>query len=261
MVKDLLPSFRSFRSSLITGVIILIMIYLLAYDIHDDWQIPNSIKNIFSLNKYMEITLIALIAVLVGSLYTTALEGIVDWLHRKQVNSPPSRQTPCKLLARIYLAFTPFSSASYSRIVAEIKRFYLLHREHAGYCSNSLSVVVENDFIKKNLVEILWMEGKFVGTPLKDEYDQYRSEGESRLAIALLLPGVLFAVCHVFDFNTIFTVILLIVIILVSLLLADYGLYYYRRANSFLAHHIADGKIMTSTMEDLSRNCSERNHT
>ena len=258
MVKDLLSGLRSMRSNLITGVMILITVFLLTTEIHEELIHPEPINRIYSLNDLMEITLIAFLAFFIGSIYTTALEGIINWIHRKRVNSVPPQQTLLKPFSYFLLAIAPFSIASYKRVTAEIKQLYSFHKNHDGYCNDLLSNIDEKTFIKNNLEEILWMEGKLVGTILKETYHQYQSEGESRVSIGLILPITSFAVCSVFSFNMMFTVILLVFISIISLKLVDYGLYYYRRANSFLAHHIADGKLLTSTMEDLLKNCTKK---
>jgi hypothetical protein len=41
--------------------------------------------------------------------------------------------------------------------------------------------------------------------------------------------------------------------LIVAVPMVNYGLYYFRKANSFLAHHIADGKVLSPSMETLKR--------
>lgn len=261
MIKDLLSGLRSMRSNLITGVMILVSVYLLTGEIHKSVSLPRLIVLIYELNDLMEITMMALLAYLVGSIYTTALEGIINWIHRKRVRLAPLQPTIRNPLSYFRLAISPFSIASYKRVIMEIKRIYLLHEKHTGPCRKLLNGIDEEAFVHKNLEEVLWMEGKLVGTIYKDTYHQYQSEGENRVAIGILLPITSFSVCHVFNLGILFTAILLSCIFLISLKLVDYGLYYYRRANSFLAHHIADGKLLTSSMEDLTKHCAANQPT
>lgn len=257
MVNDLLPVFRSLRSSFIAGVLILICFYLFFEEYIRGVEVPEALNDVFSLNEHVKIALLALTAILIGSLYTTALEGIVDWMHRKRVASPLSKSS-CSLVAKLQSVSAPFSVSSFERIRNEVGRLYAMHKSHAGDCNGSLKGIEESSFLTKNLVEILWMEGKLVGTSLKDAYDKYRAEGENLLSTAILLPFVCLSICYVFNLDFLTATIIFAIVVTVSHKLFDNGLYYYRRANSFLAHHIADGKILTPTMEDLLKSCRHR---
>lgn len=254
MIKDLLPGFRSLKSSLLTGIMIMIMVYLLVDKMYGDIKIPESIIYLLEINDLVPTAMIAVVAALTGSLYTTLLEGVVDWIYRKNIKSMIFKKKTNKLWSRIRLSFMPFSEAAYERIKIALIKFYQENRmleqpENQG--NTMLLELSEEEFMARNLKEILWMDGKLVGTSLIDTYDQYRAEGESRLAVSLLLPELVLTICNVFETNIIFIMIVFTIVIMIAVKLADDGLYYYRRSNSFLAHHIADGEINTSTMEDI----------
>lgn len=257
MIKDILPGFRSLKSSLLTGTIIIIIVYLLSYETYKELEIPESITRLLEINELVPMTLIAVIAALTGSLYTTLLEGIVDWIYRKNIKSMILKKKANKLWFRIRLSFMPFSEAAYERIKVVLINFY--HKNQVKKQPKNLRNMMqlelsEDEFVARNLKEILWMEGKLVGTTLIDTYDQYRAEGESRLSISLLIPELVLTICNVFETDTMFSIVVFTIALLISIKLADDGLYYYRRSNSFLAHHIADGEINTSTMEDILKN-------
>lgn len=254
MIKDILPGFRSLKSSLLTGTIIMIMVYLLSYETYEELEIPESIIRILEINELVPMALIAVIAALTGSLYTTLLEGIVDWIYRKNIKSMISKKETNKLWFRIRLSFMPFSEVAYERIKVVLIKFYQKNRvqKHPKNQYNMMLLELsEDEFVARNLKEILWMEGKLVGTSLIDTYDQYRAEGESRLSISLLIPELVLTICKVFETDAMFSMVVFTIVVFIAIKLADDGLYYYRRSNSFLAHHIADGEINTSTMEDV----------
>lgn len=254
MIKDLLPGFRSLKSSLLTGIMIMIMVYLVLDKLYGELEIPESITRLLEINDLVPLALIAVVAALTGSLYTTLLEGIVDWIYRRNIKSMILRRKTCKLWFRIRLSFMPFSEAAYERIKIALIKFYQENRvqkQPDDQDNIGLLELSENEFVARNLKEILWMEGRLVGTLLIDEYNQYRAEGESRLSVSLLLPGVVLTTCNVFETDVIFSMIVFVIAVLITIKLADDGLYYYRRSNSFLAHHIADGEIITSTMVDV----------
>ncbi|MBO3724176.1 hypothetical protein J5X07_03885 [Actinomyces bowdenii] len=158
-------------------------------------------------------------------------------------------------LNRICLTISPISQASLERLQIESERYY---RELTIPSNAPFWLRDEDSFLYKNQADILWMEGKLAGLPLKAEYRQYRAEGEWQLAVAILLPFTSVAMLSGFGISKIQIAIACIVIVSLSIKLAGYGLYYYRRANSLIAHHIADGSLMTPAMETASRICSSQ---
>ena len=97
------------------------------------------------------------------------------------------------------------------------------------------------------------MEGKLAGSVLESPYDKIRSEGEMRVSGGILLP--LAASTGAYSVNASqFTLLLSFSVgLMLAIPTVNYGLYYYRKANSFLAHHIADGKLLSPSMETLKR--------
>lgn len=254
MIKDILPGFRSLKSSLLTGIMILITVYLWIYKKCGFINIPEAITYLLELYDLVPMTLIAIAAALTGSLYTTGLEGIVDWIYRKNIQSMLVKKKNIKIWSQIRWNFMPFSEAAYDRIEIALKKFYWEKQEDIKGGNLRNVIVLELDeqgFIAQNLKEILWMDGRLVGTPLNDTYMQFRSEGESRLSISILLPMVVIVICDTFEADAVITGIICAVFLGIAVKLAEYGLYYYRRSNSFLAHHIAGGEIYTATMEDI----------
>lgn len=191
----------------------------------------------------------AIIAYLVGSLYVTALEGLVDWVHRKllfcKVEDLPSGPK------RVFLnVFGPLSPSARNRLALEAKRFYIEQNQDNSSGSESDDC---HEFTQNVFADILWMEGKLTGTHLKETYLEYRAEGEFRLSIGLLLPLAATALTQATQTNILWSSIILGLASFAALQTCNYGLYYFKRAHSFLAHHVSDGSILTASMETLKR--------
>ena len=197
----------------------------------------------------MPVILIVLGCFLVGSLYVTGLEGIVDWIHRKLVHTYPNHNGG-RIRRRVLRALVPFSDAARSRLTIEAKRFFA---EFTRTTTDDEARKAENDFVEKVFADILWMEGKLAGTPLKAPYDAYRSEGELRLGTALILPLSAAAAGYATHLAWGWLAAVIALSIAFAIKLGGYGLYYYRRAHSFAAHHIADGVLLAPCMETLKR--------
>lgn len=237
-----MPGFRDLRAALIAGGLLVGSVYVLVGDHlpHTSTLRPQLLA-IADLNSAMPTILAILGCALVGSLYTTALEGLVDWLHRRLLHvNVPAVGSPLK--RRLLAALAPFSVASRSRLVSEAGRFYDQTRT---------SSVTKDAFQDQVLADVLWLEGKLVGTALKDPHDQYRSEGELRLATGIALPFCAAALFYGANAHAAWVTLAVAVGICLGIWQVKYGLYYYRRANSFLAHHIADGTLKTPSMESL----------
>lgn len=250
MLPELLAGMRSFRSSLLTGSLIIVTCYIIFYNpLGSVIDIQPSLAAILNFQPWMPLAVAAIGTYLIGSIYTTALEGGVDWIHRHRIESnTKSSKFP---LNRLQLTLSPLSQASLERFTYESSRFYkqihIVHSRAPSWVKN------EHSFMVKNRADLLWMEGKLVGSPLKNEYRQYRSEGELQLGTALLLPFTFGAILHAIGIPVMQSTILEALIILLSIKLAGYGLYYYRRAHSLIAHHIADGNLITPAMETAKR--------
>lgn len=179
----------------------------------------------------------------------TYLEGIVDFIHRKTLFVEPTTKhaVPTRILLE---AIMPLSIAARGRLYTEIARFYEINNTPNITKPSNLERN-KRKFIKNVLSEILWLEGKLVGTPLEVPYDQYRSEGELRLGCAITIPLVSIAGANAIMLSRSWLITVTIVSSLLAIQLAKDGLYYFRRAHSFLAHHIADGSVLTPSMEAL----------
>ncbi|MFE4249797.1 hypothetical protein ACFRU3_09875 [Streptomyces sp. NPDC056910] len=244
MFTTLMPGFRDLRAALVAGGLLLGCVYILIGDrLPHASTLRTQLRAIAHLNSAMPTVLAVLGCVLVGSLYTTALEGLVDWLHRRLLHVDVAAiGSPLK--RRLFTALVPFSVASRSRLITEAGRLY----DQTGPSSSSVTRTAFQDQV---LADVLWLEGKLVGTALKDPHDQYRSEGELRLATGLLLPLCTATMLYGVRAHVLWLVLAVFVGAALGMWQVNYGLYYYRRANSFLAHHIADGTLKTPSMESL----------
>lgn len=251
MLQTLLPSLRSLRSSLLTGALLVGSVYILfAHLLASAISIDPAAKQILGLAPFMPQLMLAVFCFLVGSLYVTGLEGLVDWFHRKTALKDYSGLKP-GLKRWLLRSIAPLSDAARARIQAEGTRFFREFARGSQDCPNFEAK--QQRFVEKVIAEILWMEGKLAGTPLLAPYEQYRSEGELRLSSALILPLVAAAAAHALGINKWGASAAMVASIPIALKLADYGLYYFRRAHSFLAHHVSDGTVLTPAMEALKR--------
>jgi hypothetical protein len=201
----------------------------------------------------MPLILLVIAVILAGSLYTTGLEGVVDWLHRKLVRVIPEEQ-PNWLRKRVVGAVVPFSNASRRRLTVEAARFYREFGPVSALGTDVAAQTLTTEFVDMVFADVLWMEGKLAGSPLREPYDEYRAEGELRLGTALLLPLAACATCYATMLGWVWMSVVIATSIAIAIKLASYGLYYYRRAHSFAAHHIADGVLLAPCMETLKRN-------
>jgi hypothetical protein len=200
----------------------------------------------------MSLILVLLACLLAGSLYATALEGAVDWVHRRLVLSDPRDQKNW-ILRRFTGAMVPFSAAARSRLSIEATRFFREFAPHQALNAVSAETAI-NSFVNTVFADVLWMDGKLCGSPLRMLYSEYRSEGELRLGTALLLPLGAYATCYAMGLDRGWLYLMVGVSLVIAAKLASYGMYYYRRAHSLLAHHIADGTLLAPCMETLKRN-------
>ncbi len=218
-------------------------------------ELRRSAQNILDITPSMPLFLLVLACLLTGSLYVTGLEGVVDWLHRRLVLVDPNDQQS-RLRRRFVGALVPLSDAARGRLAVEAARFYrefvpLLPQPARGHEIDTQPSA--DAFVDRVFADILWIEGKLTGSPLRDTYDEYRSEGELRLGTALVLPLAAYATCYAMRLSPIWAVVLVWLAVAIAIKLASYGLYYYRRAHSFAAHHIADGVLLAPCMETLKR--------
>lgn len=251
MLASLMPGLRNLRVAFICGALMLGSLWVLfGEQALANTTIRPAARDILGLSSLMPIVMIGLVCLFAGSLYVTALEGLVDWLHRRtiHINIPA---VASRYRRRTLEFVCPLSASAKQRLTDE-----------AGHIYDELSAAAEppqeiamprEQFVRTVAAEVLWLEGKLAGTYLEAPYDQYRSEGEFRLATALLIPLAAVATLYALRVGTIEIVVFALLVTAASAKLADYGFYYYRKAHSFLAHHIADGKVLTPILESVYR--------
>lgn len=252
MFSALLSGLRSLRVSLVTGGVIVASVYIFLYGLIDGkLEIRSGARSLFEYSDLVPAILFVSLCLIVGSLYTTLLEGIIDSLHRKNV---PIEINPQGAIWKnaITAAFLPYSESARTRLIEEVKRFH-----HVCAASDFVNSSEENAFVEKVMVEVLWMEGKLAGTILESPYDKIRSEGEMRVSGGLLLPLAAITAAYSANSSNLLLILSFSVGVVLAIPTVNYGLYYYRKANSFLAHHIADGKILSPSMETLKRATTE----
>lgn len=185
MLSALLSGLRSLRVSLVTGGILVASAYILLYgSLTTEIDIRPAARNLLEISLLVPSILFISMCLVVGSLYSTLLEGIVDWLHRKNVNSG-SRAQYQGIKGVLSKSIAPYSDSAEKRLKLEILRF---HKENYSDEDVGNRAEIEIAFVDKVLIETLWMEGKLAGTDLESPYDKIRSEGEIRVAGGLLIP-------------------------------------------------------------------------
>lgn len=250
MFESLISGIRSIRVSFITGAVIVISFYVLLYEtLFSKMTVRPNVIELFKYSDMVPFIFLTVVSLIIGSLYTTFLEGIVDGIHRRHVNTPYN-SSKNRIKNEIINAMLPYSLSAKNRLSQESSRFF---QEYGIFTADDYAQK-EESFIKSVLIETLWMEGKIAGTTLEQPYDRIRSEGEIRLAGGILIP----LACLTFSYIIYATKFQIFLSFLGGLIFAifiiNYGLYYYKKANSFLAHHIADGKVLAPSMESLKRN-------
>ncbi len=250
MPNGILAGVRNLRSSMLTGAILLASLYVVATgDGASQIPVRASAQDLLKLHERMPLLLAGVACYLAGSLYTTALEGLVDWIHRKLLFVESDRNEG-RVRRAMLSAFAPLSDSSRRRLQREAERF---RSELAQSCGGCAALEDGGDFVQKVFADVLWMEGKLTGLPLRETYDEYRAEGEFRLGVGLLLPLGAIAVAYAIQLSWEWFTLAVMASTLVAVQTCNYGLYYYRRAHSFLAHHVADGTLLTPSMETVKR--------
>jgi hypothetical protein len=237
-------SFRSFQASIISGAMVIFTVYVFfGSSISQYSRARTSFDQIMNLSEFAPIVALLFLVLLVGSLYTTALEGVVDRLQRRNLTHNSSNNA---IGRRVSSTTAPLSELSENRLRKEARSFYLEH--------NSNDAAAEQEFADGVVRDTLWMDGKLVGTALLKQYNAFRSQGEIEVAIGVLLAPTTAALGYSMGFNAKIIFVATALSTVAAFKLTDYGFYYYRRANSLIAHHIADGAILTPTMESMLRN-------
>jgi hypothetical protein len=143
--------------ALLVGSLYILFGYRLAHGI----SILPAAKQILEIEPFMPQVLLAAFCFLVGSLYITGLEGIVDWLHRKMAlrDFTALKAGPKGWVLR---SIAPLSDSARRRIKVEAARFY---RQYAETCEDAPTFPEEQSrFVDSVIAETLWMEGKLIRT-------------------------------------------------------------------------------------------------
>lgn len=116
MLSSLLPGFRSLRSAFLTGSLLLGSLFVLIRGNNDNpFKLRQSAEQLLGLWHFMPLTFAIGACFLIGSLYVTALEGIVDRIHRDLAQVDPLLVTN-RLKRRLLRILVPFSDAARSRL-------------------------------------------------------------------------------------------------------------------------------------------------
>lgn len=244
-----LTGIRNLRSSFLTGALLLASIYILFLDGYASTaSLRPAATRLLELHSSMPLLIAGIAAYIVGSLYVTALEGFVDLAHRKLLFASAVENKSASM-RHLYAILAPLSDSARHRLDSEAEAFFWKHSPEL----NKPSHEKVSEFKNHVFADVLWMEGKLTGTSLRDTYSEYRAEGEFRLAVGLLLPIVAITVSYAASISGVWFYIMFVVAAAIALQTCNYGLYYFRKAHSFLAHHVADGSLLTPTMETLQR--------
>lgn len=247
MLGSFAVAFRGFLASLLSGAMALFTIYVFfGQGLVAALEPLPHIQQLLDFSRYVPVASLLLVSLLAGSIYTTALEGFIDSKQRRLLHSMPVNHL--RPLPRVALRIAPISDSALHRLRREAELFYDL------FCPPvPMPTLSKTAFAQAVVEDILWMDGKLVGTPLLNQYNSIRSEGEIKVSSSLLLPVTVAAVARAAGLDTFAVVMVTLGCVPIAIKLLDYGLYYYRRANSLVAHHVADGAVLTPSMESLKR--------
>lgn len=194
------------------------------------------------------LALLVLAAYLAGAVYQAAVETIVDMAHRR-TTTVRERPADGTVKNRFLRSVSPLSQKAVSRVGERARWFLAQHRDGAPQGVSGLDA--ESRFVDAVLADLLWMEGKLVGTEYLGMYTQIRSEGAIRLGIACLAPLLALALGLSANLPVTLWAILIPLTVATAVVLLVQGLYQHRKALSFVAHQVADGSLLTPTMESL----------
>lgn len=245
MLDNLPGTIRDIKAAVITGLMLMVTSYLLFFKMVQQGINPSdSFADLIEILKPIHIVwIIFACAYILGSIYLDGIETFVDFIHRRHLVG--RNKSPLRYLSRVW---APLSARAIDRLNAESSSFLRANCGKANVDKKLLRL-----FELAVARDILWMEGKLVGTEQQPVYSQMRSEGEFKLGTSFLLtPCFISLALHLGV--PLFGWLITVVVLLISVpLLFDQGFYQYRKANSFLAHHVADGTILTPSMESLQR--------
>lgn len=242
MINSLISGLRNFRATFICGSTWLCCLYLLFSSKINVSIIENSPFD--KLTKYFypyaNYALLAMTAYFVGVTYLTGLETVIHKLHKKNIMSKVNRKRPF-LFGEIRGLFSPYSVKSVNRI-----------REKVTFIVNENNLQCDiNETILNVLNDLLWIEGRLIGSKLHEHFIQIYSDAEFRVGFSLILVPFSYSIINSIQFNGLLKFTLLFLIMISSIMILIHGLYYYRKAYSMLAHYVADGELNTPTIINL----------
>lgn len=254
MLTALLPGIREFRTCLVTGAILLASCYLL-------WQewIPTNLEPDDSLISLLalaaptgSLALLVLAAYLAGAVYQAGIETAVDMTHRRTTTARRERADR-GLKNRIVRTASPLSEKAVHRVAERARSFFVEQGGDPTAAGKTADMVTsaQDQFVGAVFADLLWMEGKLVGTEYLAMYTQIRAEGAIRLGIACLMPLLAVAIGVSANLPLVLCVVLALLATATTAVLLVQGFYQHRKATSFVAHQVADGSLLTPSMESL----------
>ena len=236
---------QRFQASLVTGAMIVFMGFVFLRNYFPEGPNRNrTIEAVFSLSEHAPLGLLVIFSLLLGIIFTNSIEGTVDRLQHKYLASSTPNGKICR---HLWEMIAPLSPNARTRLRSEALGFYEEHRDYLTEYSTP------DTFADQVIADTLWMDGKLVGTPIGRQYGTFRAQGELGVCIGILLIPTVASLCIAFDSPATLTFIAIITAVAGGIKLIEYGLYYYRRANSLIAHFAADGIVLTPTMETATR--------
>lgn len=253
MKSNLLTGIRELRAGLATGFMLLFAGYLLwnRYTNSAITLTPPLNAIIKMIGSFGVITVITTLAYLVGVSYLYGLETVVNYVQKWAIKKDREMQKHNRMVRHILNIIRPLSGSSIKRLNIKAKTFYIntaQDHEKTGL----------NNFIEKVAEDMLWIEGKLAGSELNIDFIRLNTEAHLRIGVGSLIPVVFLALLLELNFSTIDTCILVLIGIVGAYGLMLQGFYLHRKSLSMLAHHVADGVLVTPTMENLKLNNEEQ---
>ncbi len=243
MIDSLISGLRNFRATFVCGSSLFCCLYLLFSSRVNISIINNSSldKLVKTLYPYVNYALLAMIAYFIGVTYLTGLETVIHKLHKKNIMAKVNRKRYF-IFGEILGLFAPYSEKSVKRVNVKVSSVI---RDNNIECDI-------NETVLGVLNDLLWIEGRIIGSKLHEHFIQIYSDAEFRVGFSLILTPLAFSFFNSILINAFLKVILLFLIGSASIMILIQGLYYYRKAYSMLAHYVADGELTTPTLISLN---------
>jgi len=102
------------------------------------------------------------------------------------------------------------------------------------------------------------MDGKLVGSELLHDFIRLNTEAHFRISVGSLIPIVVLSLLMELDFSQFDIYTLSIMGVVSAYILMLQGFYLHRKSLSMVAHHVADGVVVTPSMENLKLTYEKR---